>query len=178
MDKKDITEITPHREIQYQEIGNISPKTKEVVTRTIKEVFKKKKFIGEPPEIVSISQGAVILPSGEEIVACYDCDTKDNNVPGRILVSAEKAKKSFGRVNIPIEIATAAFVAHEAVEHVNHMRGVKLLNNTSIIPTNVHRDSATEQEANSIAREVISNLYNHTVYFGDEKPPFPFNLMK
>jgi hypothetical protein len=171
MDTKDATEIQPVREINYREIGRISKETKKTVTDAITEVFKRKGFKGELPEAVSISQGAVVLPSGEEIEACYNFDTDNPGKPGKILVSAEKSKSAFGDSAIPIEVATAAFAAHEAVEHINYITGEKLLTSSSKIPVDEHATSNTEKEANSIAREVIEDLYGWTVYFGDETPP-------
>ena len=189
MEAKDATEIQSAEEINYREIGKISEETKKTVTDAITEVFKRKGFKEEPPEVVSISQGAVVLPGGEEIEACYNFDSDNPGKPGKILVSAEMSKRYFGKSRIPKEVATAAFAAHEAVEHVNYMDGKNILVGTSKFVkhvnypnlksiltnsptvTDIHANSETEQDANSTARQVIKDLYGWTVYFGDEKPP-------
>ena len=159
------------KQIDIRTIGKVSPETVTCVNETVEGVFRRMNYKGEPPEVVSISQGAVVLPSGEEIEACYSIDINKKLKPGKILISTELSKKAFGESYIPTEIATAAFVAHEAVHHVNHMRGKEQLMSGSRIPTDIHALSKTEQEANQIAREVIENLYGLTVYFGDETPP-------
>lgn len=165
------SEIVTEKAINYQEIGEVSKGTKEAVIGVIEEVFKRKGFKGKPPEAVSVSQGPVTLPSGEEIAACYNFDTDTPDKPGKILVSTEMSKGAFGNSTIPIEVATAAFAAHEAVEHTNYMTGEKLLTSASKIPVDEHSASKTENEANSIAREVIKDLYGWIVYFGDETSP-------
>mgnify|MGYP001589208408 FL=1 len=171
MDAKDaVSPISPET-VNCREIGVVSNETKKAVVDAVTEVFKKMDFAGQPPEIISISQGAVVLPDGEEIESCYNFDPEKKGKPGKILVSAEKSKDAFKGSDIPIEVATAAFAAHEAVEHVNHMKGKELLIGSSIIPSQIHAKSPTENEANLIAREVIKNLFGWTVYFGDETPP-------
>lgn len=165
-----ITEIRVEtRPLTIKTIGEVSTETVSSVTETTGEVFKRMNYQGEPPEAISISQGAVVLPSGEKIEACYSYN--DKLKPGKILVSTEFSKKAFGESPLPTEMATAAFVAHEAVEHVNHMRGKDLLSSQSKVPTEAHSKSKTEQEANKIAREVIGDLYGWIIYFADETPP-------
>jgi hypothetical protein len=157
------------RPLIVKTIGEVSTETVSFVTEAVAEVFRRMKYQGEPPEVISISQGAVVLPSGEKIEACYSFDEKLK--PGKILVSTELSKKAFGESPLPVEITTTAFTAHEAVEHVNHMRGIDLLSSQSKVPTEAHSKSETEREANQTAREVIEDLYGWTVYFGDETPP-------
>ena len=156
------------KDIKTRLIGDVPKDTEREVVSTVLDVFKKMNFKGPAPEIVSLSQGAVILPSGEEIEASYSYVKP--KVPGRIYVSTEKSKTAFGDSNIPIGVATAAFAAHEAVEHVNHMRGRKLLSSPRKLSPEKHK-SDTEDEANSIAREVIKERSGWTVYFGDETSP-------
>ena len=154
----------PH-EIKTRIIGTVENSLVGEVVGSIKDVFNKMDYSGEPPEIVSISQGAVVLPSNEEIEASYGYD--EPKVPGRIYVSTEKSKAAFGKSKIPITVATAAFAAHEAVEHVNHMRGKQLLSSHRKLKPEEHK-AETETEANNIAREIIKKRYDWTVKFGDE----------
>jgi len=152
-------------QIKTRKVGKVSDDLVAEVVDTMKDVFIRLGYQDEPPEIVSISQGAVILPSGEEIEACYGYDQP--GVPGRIYVSTEGSKKSFGKSKIPVHVAAAAFAAHEAVEHVNNMRGKTLLSSHKKIKPEDHT-SDTEVEANRIAREIVGIRYGWTVKFGDE----------
>lgn len=152
--------------ITISTIGKVSPETVACVDQAVRAVFRKMRYQGKPPETVSISQGAVVLPSKEEVEACYTYN--QNLEPGKILVSSELSKIAFGESSIPTEVATAAFAAHEAAEHVSFMRGESLLSGQSKISTEIHAKSETDQEANRTAREVISELYGWEIYFGDE----------
>jgi hypothetical protein len=163
----DPTELGLTHEIPYREIGVVSRKTKKMVLDTITEVFKRKDYTGVPPSIVSISQGAVVLPSKEEIPGCYNFFEK--NKPGNILISAGLAKTAILEKNIPIEVATAAVAAHEAMEHVNFMAGRIGPHSGHKIPWEIHSASITEKEANSVAREVIRDLYGYTIHFAEEQ---------
>lgn len=153
------------REMKTRTVGRVSGALVDEVVSTIREVFNTMGYNGELPEVVSVSQGAVLLPSGEEIEACYSYDKP--KVPGRIYISTERSKSAFGRSSIPIEVASAAFAAHEAVEHVNHMRGRTLLSSNRRLKPEEHK-TETEDEANRIARKVIERRYNWRVRFGDE----------
>lgn len=156
---------TPASELKTRIIGEVSDSLVKEVVGTIRNVFEIMNYSGDPPEFVSISQGAVILPSGERIEACYGHDAP--KVPGRIYVSTQRSKAAFGNSGIPIAIATSAFAAHEAAEHVNHMRGKTLLNSHRKLKPEEHK-AETEDEANRIARGVIEKRYGWTVRFGDE----------
>jgi len=157
-------DVYPHK-IITKTVGKVDADLVNEATGTVKDVFIRLGYNGEPPEFVSISQGVVLLPSGEEVEACYGYDAP--KTPGRIYVSSEKSKASFKDSGIPIEVATAAFAAHEAVEHVNHMKGKELLSSHRKLKPEEHK-SETEDEANSIAREIIEKRYRWTVRFGDE----------
>jgi hypothetical protein len=65
-------------------------------------------------------------------------------------------------------VIVSAHVAHEAVEHVNHKRGVPLLFTGIPLPKEVHAASETEQMANRVAREVILRRFDVTFTFGDD----------
>ena len=92
---------------------------------------------------------------------------------GRWRLKIKKAKiwkiplASYGPSEIPINIATAAFAAHEAVEHVNNMRGRNLLTSQKKL-SHAEHVAETEDEANSIAREIVSKRFGWTIKFGDE----------
>lgn len=163
------TELNPNTEYPYEIktriVGNVDLGLVREVVSTVKEVFREMNYLGEPPEIVSISEGAVLLPSGEEMAGVYGYDAPE--VPGRIYLSSTRSKQSFGNSPIGINIATAAFAAHEAVEHVNNMRGKKLLSSHKKLSKEEHK-SETEDEANQIARKIIERKYGWTVRFGDE----------
>ncbi len=138
------------------------------VIDAVLEVFKRMEYKDDPPESISISSGSLFLPSKEDVPACYGFEEKGE--PGRIYVSINGCKKAYGdNSSIPDYVASAAYAAHEAVEHVNNMRGIDLLTSPSKLSSNIHGEAATEQEANKMARKIIREKFGWTVYFGDEK---------
>ncbi|MBU1051743.1 MAG: hypothetical protein KJ718_04265 [Nanoarchaeota archaeon] len=152
----------------------VSEKNQEQIKRAqaaivdaVLEVFKRMDYKNSPPESINISSGALLLPSGEDVPACYGYNEKGK--PGRIYVSVSGSKVSFAGSLIPDYVAAAAFAAHEAVEHVNNMQGTELLTSQSKIPSDVHREAATEKMANETARKIIQEKYGWTVHFGDEQ---------
>jgi hypothetical protein len=154
-------------ELKTKVLGNVNQKIVDEVANTIKDVFVDMGYMDMPPLEISISDGGIQLQSGNILPACYEMLEPDRTIPGRILLSSRETKKCFGDSEIPGYVATAAFAAHEAVEHVNHMRGKKLLMSGAAIAPEDHK-ADTEIEANETAREVIEKRYGWTVHFGDE----------
>ena len=138
------------------------------VMDVVLDVFKRMEYKDSPPESINISSGSLFLPSGEDVPACYGFDEKGK--PGRIYVSVSGCKKAYGDGSpIPDYVASAAYAAHEAVEHVNNVRGIDLLTSPSKLSNDIHGKAATEQEANKMARKIIREKFGWTVYFGDEQ---------
>ncbi len=164
LSKQEIKKVYPH-EIKTRIVGKVSKQVIKDVVNCVKDVFELTDYNGPPPEMISISEGSVVLSSGDEVEACYGYD--DPQIPGRIYVSSEKSKGSFGSSDIPIGVAAGAFAAHEAMEHVNHMRGKTLLSSHKKLTAEEHHTD-TEDEANQIARKVVEARFGWTVYFGDE----------
>lgn len=153
------------KKLETKTIGDVPEQVLKEIIDTVKNVFVRMGYDGDPPETISVSQGAVLLPSGEKTMACYGYD--ETGKPGRIYLSIEESQAAFSNSEIPLNIAAAAYVAHEAVEHVNNMRGKKLLSSHKLLSHEEHQ-AETEDEANAIAREVISEQYGWTIRFGDE----------
>ncbi len=151
--------------------GNVRKEIPQEVTNTVKDVFDYMKYQGEPPQRIVIWEDGLKLPSGEPIAGAYGFDKQGE--PGFIKIDVKLAQKQFKTTDIPLpaEVAVAIVAAHEAVEHVNFMRGKPVLISNSIVSTEVHRNSKTEQEANRTAREIIRRRYGRVVYFGDELTP-------
>jgi len=163
--QKELRSQLNRKDIKTVLIGKISKRVERAAVDTVLGVFKKMKFNGLPPKEIVISEGPIMLPEGGKALACYDFDTP----PGTIRLSLELSRAEFeGPDRIPDEIAVAACAAHEAVEHVNVMKGKKTLSSRSAIPLEIHAATKSEKEANKIAREVLEEKYGWKVYFGEE----------
>jgi len=161
LDKKDLKIIL---------LGRVPKRVGEAVADVTLDVFKKMDFNGVPPKKISISDGSVILPSGEEVPSCYEGDEEPKK-PGNILISYTSCEKSFSwidRIRIPDYVRVAAYAAHEAVHHVQVMKGEKTLGSSKMIPIEIHVKEKSEQEANRIAKEVIAERYGWGIIFGGE----------
>jgi hypothetical protein len=103
--------------------------------------------------------------NGHPMSAIYQANPDE---PGRIRASvSEIMAHTTGNCTLEPAIVSA-YIAHEAVEHVNHQRGVPLLFSGEPVDRSIHRDSETEQMANRIAREMTLKRYNVDFTFGDE----------
>lgn len=138
----------------------------DAATLLIADVFRRTAYAGPTPEL-HISEGPLRLPSGDSIRACF---TVTPGVTPRICVSVA-GLADFSDTGCPRHVTVAAYAAHEAMECVNHWRGRELLWSDHLWDRETHGASATEQEANAMAREETFRRYGWTVHFGDETPP-------
>jgi hypothetical protein len=151
------------RDIPVYTYGSVTQETIDAALTAIQDVFDVLEFDGDVPELHA-SIGPVLM-NGHPMAALYQANPGE---PGRIRVSVSEIMAHTSGDCDSEAIIVSAYVVHESVEHVNHMRGVPLLFAGVPLEKEIHSASETERMANRIAREVTLRRYDVTFTFGDE----------
>ncbi|MDO8488312.1 MAG: hypothetical protein Q7S31_03280 [bacterium] len=157
-------ELPGRPDIQTEVFGTVPESIVKEALETVIEVLNEMNYVGTPPRVL-ITDTAAVLASGEEASAFYRFNGAGH---GLIRLGVERILK-MTRGTAPDSVKVALWAAHEAVEHVNHMRGKELLLVTSVISPEIHAKAKSEQEANEIAKAVLRKRYKVDATFDEEK---------
>jgi len=139
---------------EIEAYGNVSDAYVRMAAISANEVFKMMKFNGEKPKI-DIGQDYVIF-AGKKCASLYELDKTPRICLG---LKGIKRKKY---LRLPLEVAVAAYSAHEAAHHVQKNLNALEFKEIEIENPEEYKEienHALEIVSNEVSKQVVKNLY-------------------